>query len=182
MHALIVGGTGMLADVSTWFVRTGWNTTVIARNQARLNRLRPDSNADVVYTPLPLDYRNEEQLRDELRRLMNRIGPVDLVVAWIHSIAPRALPAVVEEISAFQRGKWRLFHVKGSSESIQTIHSTLPVPDACLYRQVKLGFVREGDHSRWLTRHEISSGVIQAVQRDRTETVVGTLEPWELRP
>lgn len=31
-HALVVGGTGMLADVSIWLVNQGYQVSIIARN------------------------------------------------------------------------------------------------------------------------------------------------------
>lgn len=36
--------------------------------------------------------------------------------------------------------------------------------------------------SRWLTNAEISSGVLAAVDRPARVTVLGTVEPWQLRP
>ena len=50
------------------------------------------------------------------------------------------------------------------------------------YRQVILGFVIEGGRSRWLTHAEISGGVLDAVRNDRLFSIVGTVEPWSLRP
>ncbi|NUN53550.1 MAG: hypothetical protein HUU06_12290 [Planctomycetaceae bacterium] len=45
-----------------------------------------------------------------------------------------------------------------------------------------LGFVREGDRSRWLTDAEIAAGVLGAIAADRPRTVVGVVEPWSARP
>lgn len=50
------------------------------------------------------------------------------------------------------------------------------------YRQVILGFVIEGGRSRWLTHQEISDGVLKAVHQDAAWSVVGTVEPWSMRP
>ena len=50
------------------------------------------------------------------------------------------------------------------------------------YRRVILGFVVEGGKSRWLTHEEISGGVIEAVQKDAERYIVGTVEPWSMRP
>ena len=52
----------------------------------------------------------------------------------------------------------------------------------CLYRQIILGFVLEGNTSRWHTNKEIAAGVNRAIQADEERFVVGTLEPWEMRP
>lgn len=57
--------------------------------------------------------------------------------------------------------------------------------DSCLqihYRQVILGFAVEGGRSRWLTHDEISGGVVAAVRADEPYRVVGTVDPWSLRP
>jgi hypothetical protein len=45
-----------------------------------------------------------------------------------------------------------------------------------------LGFVLEGNHSRWLTHAEISGGVIHSIQTQSKRHVVGTLTPWYRRP
>lgn len=50
------------------------------------------------------------------------------------------------------------------------------------YHQVILGFVRQGNRSRWLTDAEISAGVIAALQSDQRDSIVGIVEPWPLRP
>lgn len=51
-----------------------------------------------------------------------------------------------------------------------------------MYREVMLGFVPLGTGSRWLTNEEISDGVIDAVGTDGERSIVGVVEPWELRP
>lgn len=50
------------------------------------------------------------------------------------------------------------------------------------YREIILGFVLEGDRSRWLTDAEISAGVLAAVDADQPRYIVGTVRPWHLRP
>ena len=45
-----------------------------------------------------------------------------------------------------------------------------------------LGFQLEGERSRWLTHEEISSGIIEALERQASRSIVGVVEPWEMRP
>ena len=52
----------------------------------------------------------------------------------------------------------------------------------CLYRQVLLGFVPEGDGARWLTNDEISAGVLAAIDEDTALFRIGVTRPWSLRP
>jgi len=77
---------------------------------------------------------------------------------------------------------WQLFHVLGSRSNLDELLRTVPVPACCIYHQVQLGFVIEGDRSRWLTHSEISGGVIEAIRGGLPRHVVGTLEPWSRRP
>ena len=39
MYALVIGGTGMLTDVSLWLVREGYHISIVARNRERMERL-----------------------------------------------------------------------------------------------------------------------------------------------
>ena len=39
-HALVIGGTGMLADTSLWLVNNGYHVSVIGRSAHRMEDLR----------------------------------------------------------------------------------------------------------------------------------------------
>jgi hypothetical protein len=181
-HALVIGGTGMLAKVSLWLAKEGFHTTVLARNRQRLQKLKNQIKNDSLFTELCVDYTNYEQLREGIENVIKKNGPIDLVVSWIHGTAPQAPDIVNEIVSKTHPGKYRFFHVRGSASALESITNPVHVPKNCLYRQVQLGFVIEKNRSRWLTHDEISNGVIEAIKNDREKTVVGTLEPWELRP
>ena len=56
------------------------------------------------------------------------------------------------------------------------------IPAAGELREVILGFVREGGHSRWLTDPEISAGVLKVLRSGKLRSVVATLTPWSERP
>ncbi len=170
----------MLADMSKWIIQQVKHTVIIGRNEQRLRQLK--SSLGNVHTK-QLDYKHTEDLKQMIRTTIETYGSIDLVVAWVHSDAPNVIPTILNEICTSQRKKWRLFHVKGSSQHLEEIQqSNLDLPDRCLYRDVHLGFKREGDMSRWLKDEEISAGVMKAIQHDRKHTVIGTLEPWEERP
>lgn len=180
-HALVVGGTGMLSGVSLWLVRQGYHVSVIGRSKTRLARLTeqaaPRSGG---ITPLSVDYRDEQSLKNEVEKTIQTNGPIELVVSWIHSTAPQAPTIIDDVVSRHSHGEWRLFHVRSSTSYIS--RTPAKTSDTCRYRQVFLGFVLTEGGSRWLTDDEIASGVISAIEQDRTETIVGTLEPWDRRP
>ncbi|PYZ96502.1 short-chain dehydrogenase [Alteribacter lacisalsi] len=181
-HAIVIGGTGMLQEASAWLNRQGYQLSVVARNEARLASLGRILEDPEAYTPVSLDYKNTEVLREAVRNLQKKHSPADLIVAWIHSTAPGALRAVIREVDQQQSSDWRLIHVLGSSTSLEAIRQKIDVPASCAYQQVQLGFVRENSRSRWLTHREISQAVIGSMGSNNAVTVVGILEPWEERP
>ncbi|MBS4209461.1 short-chain dehydrogenase [Bacillus sp. FJAT-50079] len=179
-HALIVGGTGMLANVSHWLVANGYHVSVIGRNQVRMEKFLERIDSKEV-TPIIVDYINEKELRERLQQSIRLNHPINLVVAWIHTIAPDALKAICHEVSLYHY-EWSLFHVLGSSSNIEDIKQKTAVPPFCQYHQIQLGFINEGNQSRWLTHQEISNGVIEAIQQKKSVHTVGVIEPWEKRP
>lgn len=180
-HALVVGGTGMLSDVSLWLVNQGYHVSIVARKPERMEELMSKTVSSEKITPLFVNYRNEEKLQEKINGTIKKNGNINIVVAWIHSIAENALPIIINEVAKSQN-EWELFHILGSSTDLDEIQQKTIVPNNCLYHQVQLGFVIEGNHSRWLTNKEISNGVIEAIKGKRQVLTVGQLEPWEDRP
>jgi hypothetical protein len=181
-HALVVGGTGMLKKASLWLVEQGYHVSVIARDDKKLSSLVENSKDPSHITPLKVDYENEISLRLQIHKSIQKNGPIDLVVTWIHSTAPNALPVIMNQIEQSILGKWKLYHVCGSSSNLEELKTKADPSESCLYHQVKLGFVIESNKSRWLTNDEIADGVIEAIKNENDVTVVGTLTPWEKRP
>ncbi|MEN1969083.1 short-chain dehydrogenase [Lentibacillus sp. N15] len=182
MHALIIGGTGMLTNVSKWLIQHSVHTTVVARNKERLNRLQPDEPNNVSVDLLSLDYKNTEALSEHIKHALNYHGAIDTVVAWVHRDAPQTIPVILNEIRDQQQKNYHFFHIKGSSQNLASIKSRLSVPSMCQYHTIQLGFVVEGNYSRWLTHEEIADGVINAVIQKEEKMVIGQLEPWGMRP
>nr|WP_281347077.1 short-chain dehydrogenase [Virgibacillus doumboii] len=180
-YALVIGGSGMLKKVCHWLNENGFIVYVIGRNQDKLQKVKYDSMYAENLHGVSTDYQDNEHFTDVIGDILETNGIPQIVVSWIHSTAPEALPLIKDMIMERNLNSvWRLFHVQGSSRFFEKENT--PVPDNCLYRRVYLGFILENNHSRWLTHDEISDGVIQAIASDNEETVVGTLEPWSKRP
>lgn len=180
-HAIVFGGTGMLAGATKWIIESTEQISVIGRNKRRLEQLYPDhDNSDIRL--ITLDYKDNEALTNFLRQTIQTYGPIDLVVSWIHNAVPDAIPIILAEINHHQKDPWRFVHIKGSSQDLPSIQSQITVPKNCLYRDVRLGFKFEENVARWLTHAEISNGVISAIHHDKKRTVVGTLHPWSKIP
>jgi molybdopterin-guanine dinucleotide biosynthesis protein A len=150
-HALVVGGTGMLAPASRALMSRGHAVTCIARHVA-------DLGSEVAVEPA--DYRSTTALQAVLARATELRGPIELAVCWIHTDAPEA-PRIVAD--ALAPGA-RLVQVFGTR-----VWSLDPIPMHIAYREVRLGSI-EG---RWLTHEEISTGVVEAIDADRPVHVVG---------
>jgi len=178
-HALVIGGSGMLSQAVLWIAEQGYRVTVIGRSRTKLDRL---AEKDARIVPVSADYYQEESFRTALRDSLERHGPWELGVAWIHSRDDRILAIVSGERKRVSDSPWDLYHVLGSSSNLDEIERDMMELDHCSYHQVQLGFVIEGDRSRWLTHGEISGGVIHAVRTGAKRHLVGTLTPWSKRP
>ena len=176
-HALVLGGTGMLRDVSLWLANC-MPTTVVARNEHRLRALT-GSHANLH--GMAVDYRDTEQLTARLEAAQRTRGPFDLVVAWVHGDPGDVLDTVRKRIDAAPDHEWRLIHVMGSSTDRDAIRRRIDLGSRCTMHSTQLGFVLDGNGARWLTHTEISNGVIRCIETKR-DVLVGRLEPWERRP
>jgi hypothetical protein len=185
MHAMVIGGTGMLSEVSLNLLRSGYEVSVIGRSPARLQKLAQKAASQGEQSSrrlslITVDYHHNEELQKEVSKAIGAHGPIRLLVSWIHSTAPNALPIILKEV-AHTKEDFRLFHVLGSSTNLDEMREKVNPSAQCHYRQVKLGFILEANGSRWLTNEEIATGVWSAIQQD-ISSVIGVLEPWEKRP
>jgi len=161
----------------------------MARTEARLHNLAAAASATQgIIDPIALDYRDSAALQAAIRHSIAELGPVALVVAWIHSsIAPHAARIVAETIAASSSQPFRFFHVLGSvaaSPNSEHEQETWIMHVRNMhYRSIVLGFVVGDDgSSRWLTDDEIAHGVRRAIEKDTDRSIIGAIEPWEKRP
>ncbi|TCT20367.1 hypothetical protein EDD68_11451 [Melghiribacillus thermohalophilus] len=180
-HALVVGGTGMLSDVTLWLVKKGYEVSVIGRRKERYHQLMQKAEHPERISSILVDYHHTDELRDKLMEAIDQRGSFDLIIAWIHSTAKEAIPVIMDAQSRSGRKRnFDFFHVK-QSQAYFTNHMPECLP-ICNYHEIFLGFKIDGGHSRWLTHREISEGVMDSVHHGREQTIVGQVEPWELHP
>lgn len=171
-HALVVGGSGMLGGVCLWLAAEGWQVTVLARGLDRIRALAARASAEgsrgAIGAALA-DYTDDSGLAAAVEGAVRRHGAPGLVVAWIHSTAPRALgivARVVREAAGDGGSGVRLFEVVGSAGADP---GRLPIDAAeagaagLVHRRVVLGWARTDTGGRWLTDAEIAAGVIAAI-------------------
>ena len=179
---LIVGGSGMLADASIWLAEQSPPVVVLGRSEQKLEALVKRAPATTMI-PLAVDYRSLETLRLRLRSLCKTHGPITRTIAWVHSNGEAAHDVIAEAM----QGDGDYYHILGSAaadprEDAFERYAALRERFGERYHEIVLGFQLEGERSRWLTHEEISSGVIEALERQAPRSVVGVVEPWERRP
>lgn len=178
-HALVIGGSGMLAGSVLWLAEQGYQVSVVGRNVAKLEKL---TSRHPALHPLAADYYDLDRFLSIVQEAVAKRGTFSRVVAWIHQQEEKILGRLSQELFADPDHVWELFHVLGSSSDLAEIEKQLNPPHNCKYHQIKLGFVVEGNRSRWLTHEEISNGVIEGMRTGKNVTIVGTLTPWSKRP
>jgi len=178
---LVIGGTGMLKDVSLWLLQQGNHVTVIGRQQKKMQSLINDVKNDSKLSPLRVDYTNYNSFKLVLIESQQTNGSFDCIIAWIHGSDKRIWESLFQAIPNTKNVI--LYHIKGSSSYINNDRTKSYLPCSIIYREVKLGFIIESNNSsRWLTNNEIAQGIIDAIQQEIPEKHVGVFEPWNLRP
>lgn len=173
-HALVIGGTGMLADVCIALARRGYIVSIIGRTRSKFQRIVSESPGNSIF-PIVVDY-NSSEVIDRVEKVIEEKGSFDLIVSWTPNYN------TLEQICKVNHGieNYRLFHVKGSRRYFKD--EKIRIPDNCNYREVFLGFIIENERSRWLTHNEISNGVINQIETDQPKGIIGQIKPYELRP
>ncbi len=173
-HVLVIGGTGMLSGVSMFLAEEGYSVSVIGRTASKFERLKTTSPPNTIF-PIKVDYYSEA-LITEVKEAIAERGPFDLIVSWTPNY--HGLEQICELND--QATSFRLVHVKGSRRYF--VDEEIRIPVNCSYEKVFLGFVMEGESSRWLTNDEIANGVIQQITSMGNESIVGQLIPYSARP
>ncbi|MFE4354016.1 Rossmann-fold NAD(P)-binding domain-containing protein [Peribacillus butanolivorans] len=66
VHVLVVGVTGMLADVSKWHAKRFHKVSIIARDQLKLQKIETESSHKNKLYPLYVDYKNLSLLDEQI--------------------------------------------------------------------------------------------------------------------
>lgn len=184
-HALIIGGTGMLREASIAIARRAREITSIARTRRSLTALDAAFSAHTgTHHTLSLDWSDPENFLHAVKQHLAITEPPDLILAYLHDVrlTLRLTPLVSTGSSTC-----RFFHVIGSvtTDPLLVAASLLeqfePLPNV-LYYQVILGYRLSNGRSRWLTNAEISEGVLEAIEQQRNQSVVGAVRPWSSHP
>jgi NAD(P)-dependent dehydrogenase (short-subunit alcohol dehydrogenase family) len=160
-RALVVGGTGMLSGVVAELVRDGWHVVVPSRRYAPIPLDLPESAGDdrqAIW--IEADWSMPRSFAERADKALG--GRADLLVAWVHDAYREDVLAAITPLLARDAV---VVEVRGGAAAAP--HCGRPEPSLPEHETqlVVLGFVRDGEGTRWLTHREISEGVLDAVRR-----------------
>jgi hypothetical protein len=187
-HILVVGGTGLLRPLVKALIEIGNDVSVLATTASGFERLRLDITQmeQQRMHPCIVDYRNLEQLSQAVDLAIKERGALSTGIAWVHSDAIETDKIIFDDVYNDQPN-FRYFKILGSSvddpsrNSVDSNIQSQPLLSSN-YRRVVLGFILEGETSRWLTNDEISQGIMEAIEKDQPQFTIGVTRPWSLRP
>lgn len=179
-HALVIGGTGMMRDVSLYLACQGGQVSVVARTRKDLDTLEKEADGNLF--GVSVDYGDRQKLDDALSSAIAERGNFDMIVAWIHD---PVLP-LAAHLADFASRDARYIHVRGSAAANPAdTHASIRSEfnnGSLSYEEVILGYVIESGRSRWLTNGEIANGIIESIRFPKERTIVGVVRPWSARP
>ena len=199
MNALLIGATGMLWPLVKALLEQGVHgraiehITLIARSRQAFVRQRaalPAKQAARLHF-IAADYHDLSQLTRALLDAPPHTRKSGLVIAWIHSSAPGALPTILNHLDLPEARATQVVQLFGSASKragtgafYENQCLAMGTREDIVYQRVVLGFIREQAHSRWLTDEEVSRGTFDAIEGGEAEVerVVGVVEPWDERP
>ena len=161
-RALIIGGTGMLAETSRWIATQAAQTVLAARHPEGLA-------AEIGGVPWVMDW------QDQCSGLSTLVSmpEFDLVLAWLHQSGLW----LAEHLQSKVAMGGRFVHVHSSAAAKPEVFARRAVPPrAGIHSQnIILGRQLENGHSRWLTTDEINTGILNALQNPpETRILIGT--------
>jgi NAD(P)-dependent dehydrogenase (short-subunit alcohol dehydrogenase family) len=186
-HSLVIGGTGMLKGVTKYLLKDFDIVSVIARNDDGFRELDDEAGKlSIKVNRLKIDYRNYQDLTNSILSALKDFGDISLVVSWIHSTAPVA-PLIVAKIINHSNTRCDYYEMLGSAEaepddSKPGREKAFEVFENINYHKIILGYIIDKDTSRWLENNEITRGVIEAINGDYKEFIIGSVEPWSKKP
>lgn len=179
---LLLGTTGMLNAAAAHAVARSDRAVLVSRQADAFSF--GDEALDAKLVPVAQSYDDEPAFLAALEPH----APFDVALTWIRPRAEllrAALDALVAPggLLVEVMGSRSILTGEDGAPSIATLRAEAlgHQPDVT-YAQVILGFIREGETSRWLDHEEISAAAIAQMEMPLPRRIAGTLEPWDARP
>lgn len=172
----------MLKAASEHLIEQGNIVTLMARNVRELDAIKgkyPEKRGKIV--TISQDYRYTARAMEKVRKAAGLFVRIDLALLWVHATGRE----FSEEVKHFLFSHYRrsvVYQLIGSAEEDpNTLREPVwreSYPER--YREIILGYRKDGNTSRWLTHREISQGTLRAIGSDQSRYTIGTTAPWLL--
>lgn len=183
-RALVLGGTGMLAGVTSWLVGEGWHVVVPSRRYSPIavDKLEPADESPGPIRPgralwVEARWERPQRLARDAARALG--GKAELLVAWVHG--GYRIP-VLEAVSDLLTERAPIVEVHG--DAVSDPLRTLPEPALPGHptQRVVLGYVRDHGTLRWPSHSEIVAESLAAVHRALEDRPFSQHQVGDLRP
>ena len=171
-HVLIIGGTGMLYGIVSYYLNRNNFVTLIARNERRLQKLKSYAKDPNNVQVLSLNYIHTETSIHQVEQSLSNSAPVDAAILWIHNTG-EDFKTELTRLLIKMNSRVKIYELMGSTDL--RLISPLNHPGNSNFRKIILGCIKENNRTRWLTDEEIRSGTLNAIAEDKPIHVVGEL-------
>ena len=179
---LLLGTTGMLSAAAAHAAARSKKAVLVSRHASSFSF--GNDVLDYKLKPIDVSYDDEAAFLDAL----HYHAPFDLALTWMHpqaEILRAALDGMIAKggrLVEVMGSRSILLGPDGEASIAERRAQALALQTDITYAQLILGFVIEGDTSRWLTHEEISAAAIAQMENPVARRIAGTLEPWDRRP
>ncbi len=169
---LVIGGAGMLRKACLEYAQQRNRVFVIARRKSKKLALlkRESMSFSACIFAMESDYNDYSAF---LETLVSIPPSLHLVISWIHSSSALSHLQIIQTLRP-----QHYFRLLGSSD-LEHLKRSLRESFCCPLTQtyqIVLGHIKEKTEQRWLTHDEISYGVINAVKKRSSLSIIGSID------
>ena len=171
LHALVIGGSGILRPLAASLVERGWRVTVVARE--------PSDEGPGRFV-VPADARKPEELARALDGAVAERGSFGLCMVY----APFAPAGSMRQVAARSPGRlvYALTSGWAAPDAAREERDAWAPDGEGSTQRVTLGWAQEDGGTRWHTPAEVSAGVLAALDGGGEEVTLGRVRPWGSSP
>lgn len=170
-HVLIVGGSGLLREVSKDFAEQGKVVSVIARDKARIVEMISETQkAPGLINAIAVDYTDVPALQAKLVEAAAHLGPPVMTLAWVDPEAFMAHQAIAGFLNDHASGSrmYDLLCGQSGSAGLLSAHNF-----KIMYHRIVIASVGGGNNSHRPDNEEIRNGIFEAIRQNKQEFIIG---------
>jgi len=161
--ALVIGGSGMLAEASLTLAGEYEVVGVLGRTKHMMENVLGGGNMSANIVPIYADYSDSDAFDIDLDKFTREHGKAELILSWIHSTSPDAIAIAAKYCTG------NFYEVTARKHAATCTHKSQVEALGVNHHHIVLGSI--GD--RWLTDSEISRGTLTAIKQAHSTYTIG---------